>query len=36
MKVDSLENGVDSLTKFVSIEKFSWCIGSIGIASLDF
>jgi hypothetical protein len=35
MKVETLKNVVDSLTKSVSTEKFSWCIGSIGIVSLD-
>jgi hypothetical protein len=35
MKVDTLNNFVDSLTKFVSTEKFSWCRGSMGIAALD-
>jgi phosphoribosyl-AMP cyclohydrolase len=36
MKVDTLKNVADSLTKSVSIEKFSWCRGSMGIDSLDF
>jgi hypothetical protein len=31
MKVDTLKNVADSLTKYVSIEKFSWCRGSMGI-----
>jgi hypothetical protein len=35
IKVDTLENVVDSLTKYVSTEKFSWCRGSMGIFSLD-
>jgi phosphoribosyl-AMP cyclohydrolase len=35
MKVDTLKNVADSLTKFVSIEKFSWCRGSMGIVALD-
>jgi hypothetical protein len=35
MKVDTLKNVADSLTKFVSTEKFSWCRGSMGIAALD-
>ena len=35
MKVETLKNVVDSLTKSVSTEKFSWCRGSMGIASLD-
>jgi hypothetical protein len=35
MKVDTLENVADSLTKYVSTEKFSWCRGSMGIVSLD-
>jgi hypothetical protein len=33
-KVDTLNNIVDSLTKFVSIEKFSWCREAMGIVSL--
>jgi hypothetical protein len=36
MKVDTLKNVVDSLTKSVSTEKFSWCKGSMGIVALDF
>jgi phosphoribosyl-AMP cyclohydrolase len=35
MKVDTLKNVVDSLTKYVSTEKFSWCRGSMRITSLD-
>jgi hypothetical protein len=35
MKVDTLKNVADSLTKSVSTEKFSWCRGSMGIAALD-
>jgi hypothetical protein len=35
MKLDTLKNVVDSLTKFVSAEKFSWCKGSMGIVALD-
>jgi hypothetical protein len=31
MKVDTLKNVADSLTKSMSIEKFSWCRGSMGI-----
>jgi phosphoribosyl-AMP cyclohydrolase len=34
MKVDTLKNVSCSLTKYVSTEKFSWCRGSMGIASL--
>jgi hypothetical protein len=34
-KVDMLENIADSLTKFVSVVKFSWCKEVIGIVSLD-
>jgi hypothetical protein len=36
MKVDSLKNVANSLTKSVSTEKFSWCRGSMGIVALDF
>jgi hypothetical protein len=36
IKVDTLKNVAESLTKSVSIEKFSWCRGSMGISSLDF
>jgi hypothetical protein len=35
MKVDTLKNVADSLTKSVSIEKFSWCRGSMGIDAMD-
>jgi hypothetical protein len=35
MKVDTLKNVADSLTKYVSTEKFSWCRGSMGIAAMD-
>jgi hypothetical protein len=34
-KVDTLKNVADSLTKYVSTEKFSRCRGSMGIAALD-
>ena len=34
-KVDTMENVVDSLTKSVSIEKFSWCRESMGIDALN-
>ena len=35
MKVENLKNVADSLTKSVSTKNFSWCRGSMGIASLD-
>ena len=35
MKVDTLKNVADSLTKSMSTEKLSWCRGSMGIAALD-
>eukprot|EP00253_Pinus_taeda_P007176 PITA_07176 len=35
VKVDTLKNIVDALTKFVSFEKFSWCRETIGIVGLD-
>jgi hypothetical protein len=31
MKVDTLKNLADPLTKSVSTEKFSWCRGSMGL-----
>ena len=34
-KVDTLKNVVDSLTKFVSTNKVSWCRESMGINSLN-
>jgi hypothetical protein len=34
-KVDTLKNVADSLTKYVSMEKFSWCRVTMGIAALD-
>ena len=34
-KVDTLENVADSLKKYVSTEKFSWCRESMGIFALD-
>jgi hypothetical protein len=33
-KVDTLENITDSLTKSVSVVKFSWCREAMGIVSL--
>jgi hypothetical protein len=35
MKVDTLKNVADSLTKYVSNEKYSWCRGSMVISTLD-
>jgi hypothetical protein len=35
MKVDNLKNVADSLKKYVSTEKFSWCIGSMGVDALN-
>ena len=35
VKVDTLKNTTDALTKFVSSEKFSWCRETMGIAGLD-
>ena len=34
-KVDTLDNVVDSLTKSMSIEKFSWCRVEMVIYALD-
>jgi hypothetical protein len=33
-EVDTLENIADSLTKFVSVAKFSWCREAMGIIAL--
>jgi hypothetical protein len=35
MKVETLNNVADSLTKSLSTENFSWCRGSMGITALD-
>jgi hypothetical protein len=35
MKVGTMKNVADSLTKSVSTENFSWCRGSIGITALN-
>eukprot|EP00253_Pinus_taeda_P024848 PITA_24848 len=35
VKVDTLKNIADALTKSVSSEKFSWCRETMGIAGLD-
>ena len=35
VKVDTLKNTADALTKSVSSEKFSWCREIMGIARLD-
>jgi hypothetical protein len=35
VKVDTLKNVADSLTKSVSIEKFSWCREAMGIVALN-
>ena len=34
VKVDTLKNTADALTKFVSSEKFSWCRKTMGILGL--
>jgi hypothetical protein len=34
-KLDTLENIAESLNKFVSVVKFSWCIEVMGIDALD-
>jgi hypothetical protein len=36
MKVDTLKNVADSLTKSMSTNNFSWCRGSMGIVALEF
>ena len=35
VKVDTLKNTADALTKFVSSEKFSWCRETMGIVGFD-
>lgn len=35
VKVDIVDNMVDSLTKFVSTTKFSWCREVTGITTLS-
>jgi hypothetical protein len=35
VKVDTLKNTIDALTKSVSSEKLSWCRETMGIAGLD-
>lgn len=35
VKVDTLKNTVDALTKYVSSKKLSWCRKTMGIAGLD-
>ena len=35
VKVDTLKNIEDTLTKFVSTDKFSWCREKMGVAELD-
>jgi hypothetical protein len=35
VKVDTMENVANPLTKSVSIEKLSWCRESMGIYALD-
>ena len=35
VKVDTLKNVADTLTKSVSTQKFSWCRETMGVAELD-
>eukprot|EP00253_Pinus_taeda_P018665 PITA_18665 len=35
VKVDTLKNIADALTKYVSSEKFSWCRETMGVVGLD-
>jgi len=35
VKVDTLDNVANSITKHVSTKKFSWCKESMGIFALD-
>ena len=34
VKVDTLKNVADALTKSVSTQKFSWCREAMGVATL--
>ena len=34
-KVETLVNFADALTKHVSIEKFRWCLESMGLSALS-
>ena len=35
VKVDTLKNTTDALTKFVSSKKFSWCRETMGVSGLE-
>ena len=35
VKVDTLKNTADALTKYVSSKKLSWCIETMGVVGLD-
>ena len=35
VKMDTLKNTTDALTKFVSTEKFSWCRETMGVSGLE-
>ena len=35
VKVDTLKNTADALTKYVSSEKFSWCRETMGVSRLE-
>ena len=35
VRVDTLKNTADALTKFVSSEKFSWCRETVSVAGMD-
>jgi len=35
VKVESLNNTTDALTKYVSSEKFSWCRETMGVSRLE-
>ena len=35
VKVDTLKNTTDALTKSVSSEKFSWCRETMGVSGLE-
>ena len=35
VKVDTLKNILDALTKYLSSKKFSWCRETMGVSNMD-